>query len=78
MKTLVKSEAKLKTLIIRNRTSNLLEKENSSISIINFKFYQKIFLLLISLSTFLIFPESPKELENVCKSYNSGQICNIW
>ena len=78
MKTLVKSEAKLKTLIIRNRTSNLLEKENSSISIINFKFYQKIFVLLISFSTILIFPESPIELGNICKAYNSIKICNVW
>ena len=45
---------------------------------LDFKFYQKLFVLLISFSTILIFPESPKELENICESYNSRKICNVW
>ena len=54
---------------------NLKEKE---INFINIKFYQKLFIVLISLSTILIFPESPKELENICNNYNSRKLCNVW
>ena len=52
--------------------------KGTEISLINFKFYQKLFVLLISFSTILIFPESPKELENICESYNSRKLCNVW
>ena len=75
MKTVLKPELKLKTYCISKSYSRLKEKE---ISFINFKFYQKLFVLLISFSTILIFPESPKELENICESYNSRKICNVW
>ena len=75
MKTVLKPELKLKTYCISKSYSRLKEKE---ISFINFKFYQKLFVLLISFSTILIFPESPRELENICKSYNATKICNIW
>ena len=75
MKTVLKPELKLKTYCISKSYSRLKEKE---ISLINFKFYQKLFVLLISFSTILIFPESPRELENICESYNSRKICNVW
>ena len=75
MKTALKPELKLKTYCISKSSSRLIEKE---ISLINFKFYQKLFVLLISFSTILIFPESPRELENICESYNARKICNIW
>ena len=75
MKTVLKSELKLKTYCISKSYSPLKEKE---ISCINFKVYQKLFVLLISFSTILIFPESPRELENICESYNSRKICNVW
>ena len=75
MKTVLKPELKLKTYCISKSYSRLKEKE---ISLINFKFYQKLFVLLISFSTILIFPESPKELENICESYNSRKLCNVW
>ena len=52
-------------------------KKNEN-NIIDFKFYQKLFIVLISLSTILIFPESPKELENICAVYNSRNLCNVW
>ena len=75
MKTVLKPELKLKTYCISKSYSRLKEKE---ISFINFKVYQKLFVLLISFSTILIFPESPRELENICDSYNAKKICNIW
>ena len=75
MKTVLRPELKLKTYCISKSYSRLKEKE---ISFINFKVYQKLFVLLISLSTILIFPESPRELENICKSYNAKKLCIIW
>jgi len=75
MKTVLKPELKLKTYCISKSYSRLKEKE---ISFINFKFYQKLFVLLISFSTILIFPESPREFGNICEIYNSRKICNVW
>ena len=75
MKTVLKPELKLKTYCISKSYRRLVEKE---ISLINFKLYQKLFVLLISFSTILIFPESPRELANICESYNSKKICNVW
>ena len=75
MKMVVKSQLKQKTPCISKSYTRLVEKENSPIDI---KFYQKLFVLLISFSTILIFPESPKELVNICESYNSRKICNVW
>ena len=75
MKTVVRSAFKSKTYFISKSHSLLKEKE---ISLINFQFYQILFVLLISFSTILIFPESPKELGDICESYNSRKICNVW
>jgi len=75
MKTSFKPDLKSKTYCISKSYSHLTEKE---ISLINFKFYQKLFVLLISFSTILIFPESPRELEKICESYNSIKVCNVW
>ena len=75
MKTALKPELKSKTFCDSKSYALPVDKE---VSLINFKFYQKLFVLLISLSTILIFPESPRELANICKIYNSGKICNVW
>ena len=75
MKTALKPELKLKTYCISKSYSRLTEKE---ISLTNFKFYQKLLILLISFSTILIIPESPKELGNICESYNSKRLCNVF
>jgi len=75
MKTALKPDLKSKTFCSSKSFTRLRGKE---ISLVDFKFYQKLFVVLISLSTFLIFSESPKELENICKTYNSRNICNVW
>ena len=75
MQTFVKPDLKLKTSCISKSYTRLKEKE---ISQFDFKFYQKLFVLLISFSTILIFPESPRELGNICESYNSKNSCNVW
>ena len=75
MKTALKSDFKSKTYCNSKSFSRLTEKE---ISLINFKFYQKLFVLFISFSTILIIPESPKELGNICENYNSKKLCNVF
>ena len=75
MKTALKPGLKSKTFCISKSYSRLTEKE---MSLINFKFYQKLFVLLLSFSTILIIPESPRELGNICESYNSKNSCNVW
>ena len=75
MKTLTKPDLKLKPLIERQSNISLREKE---INNLDYRFYQKLFVVLISFSTILIFPEFPLELENICESYNSKIVCNVW
>jgi len=75
MKTVVRPDLKPKTFCISKSYTRM---KVSEISLVNSKFYQKLFVLLISFSTILIFPESPRELGNICESYNSRKICNVW
>ena len=75
MKTALKPDLKLKTFTNAESFMRLREKE---ISLVDFKFYQKLLVVLISLSTILIFPESPGELESICERYNSRKLCNVW
>ena len=75
MKTAFEPDLKSKTFCISKSYTRLKEKE---VSLISFKFYQKLFVFLISFATILIIPESPKELENICATYNSREICNVW
>ena len=78
MKTLINSETKLDHFKFRNQTAHLRQNVKSAETLVDFKFYQKFFVILTALSTFLIFPETPKELESICHSYYSKQICNVW
>jgi len=75
MTTALKPDLKSKTICISKSYPLFVNKE---VSIFNVKFYQKLIVFLIAFPIFLIFPESPKELENICQSYNSRKICNVW
>ena len=75
MNTAFRPDLKSKTYCISKSYSRLVEKE---ISLTNFKLYQKLFVLLISFLTILIFPETPRELGNICENNNSSKICNVW
>ena len=75
MKITVNPELRSKAFSVSKSYTFLKEKEIRSI---DFKFYQKLLVFLITFSTILIFPESPKELENICENYNSRKICNVW
>ena len=74
MKTVFKPYLKSNSFSI-SQGHVLLEKEKS---LVNFKFYQKLFVLLISFSTILIFPESPQGLGEICENYNSIRVCKVW
>ena len=75
MNLTVKSDLKSKTFCISKSYSHLRDKELATVSS---KFYQKLFVVLFSLFAILIFNEAPKDLENICESYNSIKICNVW
>ena len=75
MSTAVKPDFESKTFCISRNYIHLKDKDPC---FVNFKFYQKLFVLLVSFSTILIFPESPRELGNICESYNSKTACNLW
>ena len=78
MKTLVKPKTEFKLVSLNHLTSDSKVQLNNSIAALDFKFYQNLFLLFLGLSIFLIFPESPKDSENLCKKYNSSEICDVW
>jgi hypothetical protein len=75
MNTAFRPDLKSKTYCISKSYSRLVEKE---ISLTNFKLYQKLFVLLISFLTILIFPETPRELGNICETNNYSKNCNVW
>ena len=75
MKTALKPDLKSKTFCFNESYPRLIEKE---ISLGNFKFYQKLFVFLLAFLTILLFPETPRELGNICETNNSSKICNVW
>ena len=75
MKIALEDDIKSDTFSRTKIYTRLKEKETN---LFDFKFYQKLFVLLILMSTILIFPESPRELENICESFNSKESCNVW
>ncbi len=78
MQTLIQPKVKLKIVGFANSKSQVKEKSNNSKSGIDFKFYQKLFVLLLVLFAFLIFPESPQDSEVLCKKYHSTKACMVW
>ena len=75
MKLAVKSDFKSKTFCTSKSYIRLREKE---VKPLDFKFYQNLFIVIVSLSTILIFPESPIKMEKICENYNSTKSCNVW
>ena len=78
MQTVFKSDVKLKLASFDNSTYQLKEKSNNSKFGLDFKFYQKILVILLTSCVFLIFPESPKDSEVLCKKHHSREACIIW
>ena len=78
MKTLVKPKTKLKIVTFNDLISDPKVQLNNSKATLDFKFYQNLFLVFLGLFIFLIFPESPKDSENLCQKYNSPEMCDVW
>ena len=78
MKTLIQPEVKLKLASFDNSTYQIKEKSNNSKFGLDFKFYQKLFLILLVSCAFLIFPESPQDSDALCKKYHSIEACKVW
>ena len=78
MQTLIRSQEKLKISSCENTTYQVKEKLVRSKAGLNFKLYQKLFFIFFAFCTFLIFPESPKESEVLCKKYFSQEACVVW
>ena len=78
MQTLIQSQVKLKMGNSDNSMYEVKEKSNNPKLGLEFKFYQKLFVIIIMSCSLLIFPESPKDSEALCRKYHSTQACNVW
>ena len=78
MQTLIQPKIKRNMLNLDNLTYKVKEKSNNSKFGLDFKFFQKLFVIVLISSPFLIFPESPKEFEVLCREYHPTNACNIW
>ena len=78
MQTLIQPEVKLKIVGFDNSNCQVNEKSNNSKFGMDFKFYQKLLVILFASCALLIFPESPKDSEALCKKYHSSEACMVW
>ena len=78
MQTLIQPEVKLNIVGFDNSNSQVKEKSYYLKSGLDFKFYQKLFVLLLVSCAFLIFPESPRDSETLCKKYHLREACMVW
>ena len=78
MQTLIKPKVKLKIANFDNSNYQVKGKSNNLKFGLDFKFYQKLFVILFASCAFLIFPESPRESETLCKKYHLSEACMVW
>ena len=78
MRTLIQPEIKVELANINPSSYKIEGKLKNSKVGLGFKFYQKLFLILLTSSTLLIFPESPKNSEDLCNKYHSIGACAVW
>ena len=78
MQTLINPTVKLKIDSLDNATYHDKKKSNNSTISLDLKFYQTLFILFLTLCSFLIFPESPQDYEILCKIYHSNEACHVW
>ena len=78
MQALTHADLKLKRASFDDLSYQVKEKLNNSKFGLDFKFYQKLFVILLASCAFLIFPESPQDSEVLCKKYQSIKACMIW
>ena len=78
MQTLIQPEVKLERASFDNSNFQVEEKLKNSKLGLDFKFYQKLFVILFASCAFLIFPEFPQDSETLCKKYHSSEACMVW
>jgi len=78
MQTLIKPKVKQNLAYGDNSTYRVKEKLTNPRLVFDFKFYQKLFAIILSSCVFLIFPESPQDSEVLCREYHSSEACLIW
>ena len=78
MQALIHSELKLKRASFDESNYLVNKKINNSKFGLDFKFYQKLFVILLVSCAFLIFPESPQDSEALCNKYYSKEACVVW
>ena len=78
MQTLIQPNVKLKMARFDNSTYKVKEKSNNSKLGLDFRFYQKLFVIFFVSCSFLIFPEFPQDSETLCKKYHSSEACLVW
>ena len=78
MQTLIQPKIKPKMSSLYNLTYEVKDKSNNSKFGLDFKFYPKLFALILTSFSFLIYPEYPQDLEVLCRDYYSTKACNIW
>ena len=78
MQVLTQNQLKLKRSSFDDSSYYAKQKLNNSKFVLDSKFYQKLFVILLTLCSFLIIPESPKDSEIVCNKYHSTEACIVW
>ena len=78
MQALIHSDLKLKRASFDDSNYLVKKQINNSKFGLDFKFYQKLFVIILTLCSFLIIPESPKDSEILCKKYHSADACIVW
>ena len=78
MQTLIKPKLKLKIASFDNSNYQVKENLDNLKFGLDFKFYQKLFVIFFASCTFLIFPESPQDSEALCKKYHLTEACMVW
>ena len=78
MQALIRPEVKPKIASFCYLTYSVKKKSVHSKYGLDFKFYQKLLIIILTSCAFLIFPESPKDAEVLCNKFHSKQACVVW